>query len=50
LAEQIATILGDDTRRAAMARRSRELATARFDVDHNARETLAALKRIAGRG
>jgi glycosyltransferase involved in cell wall biosynthesis len=49
LAVQIATILGDDSLRASMARRSRELAEARFDVDHNARETLSALKSIARR-
>jgi glycosyltransferase involved in cell wall biosynthesis len=49
LAGQIATILEDDTLRAAMARRSRELAEARFDVDRNARRTLSVLKSMGRR-
>ena len=49
LAGQIATILEDDTLRAAMARRSRELAESRFDVDRNARRTLSVLKSMGRR-
>jgi glycosyltransferase involved in cell wall biosynthesis len=49
LAGQIATILEDDSLRSAMARRSRELAESRFDVDRNARRTLSILKSMARR-
>jgi hypothetical protein len=49
LAGQIATILEDDALRTAMARRSRELAESRFDVDRNARRTLSVLKSMVRR-
>jgi glycosyltransferase involved in cell wall biosynthesis len=47
LAWALNALLGDETRRQAMGRRSRELASQRFDLERNARRTLDHLRELA---
>lgn len=49
MGEAITAVLSDESRRQAMARRSRELAEERFDLRRNARRTFDLLKEIADR-
>src|SRR5262249_9422346 len=48
LASALDALLADEPRRTAMGRLSRELASARFDLERNARRTLDHLRQLAG--
>lgn len=49
LASALDAVLGDEQRRLAMGKQGRLMAEQRFDVEANARETLALLKQLAAR-